>query len=178
MTRDEVLEEAAEAVMRAVCGCAFAPCPHDEQRQSSAAWVRALKSNPWVAPLNQRAGEALPGEVSIIRPTVDPWAMSPEELLAALLAARTEMADAQVKTAEATTRAEEAEAERDRHRLAATTATEEWKAWQTRAAAAEAKLAKLEKSAAETTARVEALTAEVKHREWVDNGSPMKGEAP
>lgn len=34
-----------------------------------------------------------------------------------------------------------------------------------------------ERRAKEALARVEALTAEVKHREWVDDGAKMKGEA-
>jgi len=163
-----------------------------------------------------------PGAAPLTTPErTDPWAMSPEELLAALLSARAEMADAQEKTAEATARAEGAEAERDRYRLAATTATEEWKAWQTRAVTAETerdahrrelpqldcrrtggpvsdtggahcplgepclrcqrdrlqeRLVELEEAAKASTARVAALTAEVKHREWVDKGAPMSGE--
>jgi hypothetical protein len=41
-----------------------------------------------------------------------------------------------------------------------------------------AKLDAQEKLAAESVARVEALTAELNHERWVKDGAPMKGETP
>lgn len=43
--RNEILQSAARAAERVVCGCGgLAPCPHDSQRRWSAMSIRALKS--------------------------------------------------------------------------------------------------------------------------------------
>lgn len=167
MTRDEVLEEAARALEGA--GGRLEACGFDRQAETvrmDVLVVRALKSKP--PEKSPEVGALTVREACRRRVPLDG-------------------ADAEALEHALTITERERDELRLLHKTAADAVAElaglleeakrETRHWEAEWLQATMEAKKVEQRAAEATARVEALTAEVRDHEWRENGAKMEGES-